>query len=232
MVKRLSHRFGVNSTFFFNRILIYFLSIFFFSRVFYVISKWDSFKYIESYMDFFLMTDYNFSLFGAIFGFLLVLFVTVIVNGLRSGKYIDVGVLAFLFTSFFGYIGAFLGGQIYGKQTNFGIEILYNTQFSNVGYQVPIFPLPIVYSLIFIILFAFLYIISIFINIRGIIGYFGLILFSTIILIFEKFNGETDYFLISYGVNFNQIMSIFLIILSFVGLFRIYKTPVKKDIIN
>lgn len=231
ILKKLCHRFWINSTFFFNRILWYFLSVFFFSRVFYVISNWDSFKFIQDPLQFFLMSDYNFSLFWAIFWYLLVLFITIIVHWLRSWKYVDVSLLSFLFTGFFGFIWAFLWGQVYGNQTNFWFEITYNTINSIVPYEVPVFPLPIFYSLLFIILFTFCYIISIFINIRWIVWYFWFILFWFLTLILENYSWKYDFFKIEYWINFNQISSIVLIIFSLLGLYRIYKMPIKSDIL-
>jgi len=70
--------------------------MFFFSRLFYVISKWNDLKYIKTASEFFVTTDYNFSLFGLIFGFLLVLFINLKLRREKLVKYIDSIVLAFL----------------------------------------------------------------------------------------------------------------------------------------
>ena len=43
----------------------------------------------------------------------------------KHEKYIDALVIAFLFAAVIGYIGAFLGGQIYGRPTSFPIGIIY-----------------------------------------------------------------------------------------------------------
>ncbi|MDD5769515.1 MAG: prolipoprotein diacylglyceryl transferase [Candidatus Gracilibacteria bacterium] len=231
MLKKLSGKFGINNTFFFNRILWYFLSVFFFSRLFYVISRWSDFKFIKDPLEFFLMSDYNFSLIGAIFGYFLVLFISIILHNIKSGKYMDVSVLAFLFSCIIGFFGSFLGGQVYGKETNFGIEILYTNSFSPVPYEVPVFPLPIVYSIIFFILFSVLYMFAMFISVRGIIGYLGLALIGSILLILDNFSGKYDYFKIELGISFTQIGAIFLIISGFYGLYRIYKTPKNSEII-
>lgn len=231
MLKRLCHRFGINESFFFNRILWYFLSVFVFSRLFYVISNWDEFKFIKSPLEFFLMSDYNFSLMGAIFGYLFVLFISILLHGLRSGKYIDVSVLSFLFVSVAWYIGAFLWGQVYGKETNIGIEILYKSAFSPVPYEVPVFPLAIVYAILFFILFSGLYMTAMFIKVRGIIWYIWIVVFSVFILILEMFNGKFDYFRVEMGMNFTQICAIVLIWFGLSGLYRIYKTPTTSEII-
>ncbi len=157
------------------------------------------------------MSDYNFSLFGGIFGFFLVLYV--LLKGKRELllRYIDGVMLSFLFVLVLWYIGSFLWGQVYGKQTNIGVEILYNNPFTPVPYQVPIFPLPVLYALLFFILFSALYILSTFIRIRGFIGHTALIAFGIIILIFEFLSGKFDVFSQSIGINMNQILALFLI---------------------
>ncbi|MGE4443727.1 MAG: prolipoprotein diacylglyceryl transferase family protein [Candidatus Altimarinota bacterium] len=182
-------------------------------------------------VEFFFMNDYNFSLIGAFFGFFLVLYISVILHNLRSGKYVDVSVLSFLFASIVGYIGAFFGGQIYGKETNYGIEVLYGNSFSPVPYEVPVFPLAIVYSLVFFVLFSALYMLAMFVSVRGIIGYSGVILIGAVFLVLENFSGKYDFFKTELGINFNQVGAIALIIVGIYGLYRIYKTPKSTEII-
>ena len=63
MLKKLTNKYGFDMAIFMNNILWYFVSVFFFSRLFYVISKWNDLKYIENASGFFVTTDYNFSLF-------------------------------------------------------------------------------------------------------------------------------------------------------------------------
>jgi len=65
MLKKLSIRFGNDFSIFSNNIVWYFLSVFIFSRLFFVISKWNELKYIKDPFDFFIMNDYHFSLVGA-----------------------------------------------------------------------------------------------------------------------------------------------------------------------
>ncbi|MBW7954720.1 prolipoprotein diacylglyceryl transferase [Candidatus Gracilibacteria bacterium] len=230
MLKRLSHRFGINESFFFNRILWYFLSVFFFSRIFYIIANWSNLKYIKDPIDFFFMNDYNFSLIGAFAGYFLVLFISIIMHNLRSGKYMDVSILSFLFAGIVGYIGAFFGGQVYGKETNIGIEILYSNPFSPIPYEVPIFPLAIVYAIMFFILFSVLYMLAMFISVRGIIGYIGVTLIGALFIILDSFSGKIDFFKTLIGINFNQLGGIGLIIFGIYGLYRIYKTPKLSEI--
>ncbi len=232
MLKRLCHRFWINDTFFFNRILWYFLSIFVFSRLFYVISRWGDFKYIKDPMEFFLMSDYNFSLIWALFWFFLVLYISIILHNLRSWKYMDVSILSFLFAWVIWYIWAFLGGQVYWKETSFWIEILYSNSFSPVPYEVPVFPLAIIYSIIFFVLFSVLYMLAMFVSVRWIIGYTWIILMWAVFLILENFSWKYDFFKVELWINFNQIWAIALIIFGIFWLYRIYKTPKSTEIIS
>jgi len=231
MLKKLCHKFWINDTFFFNRILWYFLSVFLFSRLFYVINRWDNFKFIKDPIEFFLMNDYNFSLIGAFFWYFLVLFISILLHSLRSWKYMDVSILSFLFASVVWYIWAFFWGQIYWKDTNFWIEILYTNSFSPIPYEVPIFPLAIVYAIISFILFSVLYMIAMFINVRWIVWYMWLILISSSLLILEFFSWKYDIFKTNIWLNFTQIWAIFFILFWLFWLYRIYKTPKNTEII-
>lgn len=231
MLKKLCHKFWINNTFFFNRILWYFLSIFIFSRLFYVISRWNDFKFIKDPIEFFLMSDYNFSLIWAIFWYFLVMFIFIIWNSLKSWRYMDISVLSFLFTSVIWYIWAFFWGQVYWKETNFWIEILYSNPFSPVPYEVSVFPLPIVYALVFFILFCILYIFAMFITVRWIIWYIWIILIGSVLLILDMFNWKHDFFKIELWISFTQIWAIALILFWFYWFYKIYKTPKTTDII-
>lgn len=232
MMKKLCHKFWINNSFFINRIFWYFISIFIFSRLFYVIWRWNDFKFIKEPLEFFIMNDYNFSLSWAIFGYMLVLFISIMLHSLRSWKYVDVSVLSFLFSWILWYIWAFFWGQVYWKETNFWIEILYTSPFSPVPYEVPIFPLPLVYSWVFFVMFSILYVMAMFINVRWIIWYIWIIMFSWVFLFLENFNWKYDFFKTEFWINLNQICSIFLIFLWFYWLYRIYKTPKNIDLIK
>ncbi|MFK7780277.1 MAG: prolipoprotein diacylglyceryl transferase [Candidatus Gracilibacteria bacterium] len=229
MLKKLSIRFGYDYIIFKKNILWYFLGVFFFSRLFYVIGKWYDLKYIKNPFEFFIMSDYNFSLAGAIIGFFIVLYITMKIRKEKLNNFIDGLALSLFFVLFIGFIGSLLGGQVYGRETLFGIEILYTHPFTPVPYQVPIFPLPIVYAVLFFILFSVLYIVSMYVHIKGIIGYIGLIMFGSIILIFDFFSGKYDIFKNAIGINLSQTFSIFLIIFCSYRLFLIFNSNENKE---
>jgi len=227
MLKKLSSKYSYDISIFVNNILWYFISVFFFSRLFYVISKWNDLKYINNPAEFFIMSDYNFSLFWAMFWFFIVFLINLKLRKEKIEKYIDWLVLSFLFILIIGFIWAFFGWQVYWKETNFWIELMYNHPFTPIPYQSPIFPLAIMYSVLFFIEFSVLYMLSMFIKIRWFIGYTGLLVFSIIIIIGESFSGKYDIFKVSIWFSFSQILAVILIIYSFYKLYYISKISSK-----
>lgn len=157
MLQKTSTKFGFSYGFFMRDIVWYFLSVFLFSRIFYIISNWSSLKYIQNPFEFFLMSDYHFSIFGAIFGFGLVLYINAKLHKNKIEDFIDGVFLAFIAAAGLGFIGSLFGGQVYGLETNFGIEISYDHPFTSVPYKVPIFPLPIIYAIACFVMFSVFY---------------------------------------------------------------------------
>lgn len=223
MLNKLSARFGYNYSFFKNNILWYFISVFFFSRLFYVIGSWQDMKFIKDPFQFFISGEFNFSLFGAIFGFWLVLRILTKLEKSPIDKYIDGIVVSFLFVLVIGYIGAIFWGQVYGRETNMGIEILYQNSNSIVPYQVPVFPLPIVYAAVSFIIFCIVYILGLFVHIRALIGYIWLLAFSSMILVFESLSGKYDLLSLSTPFNFPQLCALFLALWSGYRIYVLYK---------
>lgn len=221
-LERLSKRFSYSFGFFSQNIIWFFLSTFIFSRIFYVISKWHDMKFISNPLEFFLMGDFNFSLFGAIFWFLLVLHILVKLEKVSISRYIDGITLSFLLVAIIGYIGALLWWQVYGRETMIGIEISYTNAYSPVPFQVPIFPLPIVYSLLSFIILSILYIVSLFVHVRGYIWYIWIIAFSAMILIFEFFSGKQDIVSINTFMNFPQLCALVTCLWAWFHLYKLF----------
>jgi len=221
-LKRLAKRFGYSFSFFTQNIIWFFLSTLFFSRLFYVIGKWNDMKFIKDPFQFFIMSDFNFSLFWAIFWFLLVLKILTKIEKSSITRYIDGVSLSFLFILVIWYIGAFFGWQVYGRETMMGIEILYSNAFTPVPYQVPVFPLPIIYTLGSFIIFCAMYMLSLFIHLRWYIWYIGLMLFGAMIIIFESFSGKQDILSVSSIFNLPQIYATILIIWAWYNFSKIF----------
>ena len=225
MLYKLSEKFGINANFFLWNVLWFFLSMFVFSRFFYIIAEWRDFQFLwsQGILKFLLMSDYNFSLMGGVFGFTMVLLVQLKRFKISPRKYIDAIVLAFLFASVIGFIGAFFGGQIYGRPTDSFMGIAASSDVSNTPYTSPMFPLALLYSFVSFVLFFCLYLVRKFTKIEGLVGYVGILLFSIILFSAEFYSGGTDLFKAYVFFNLNQLGAIILMILWGYGLYKIYK---------
>jgi phosphatidylglycerol:prolipoprotein diacylglycerol transferase len=215
MLYKLSEKFGINANFFLGNVLWFFLSMFIFSRFFYIIAEWRDFQFLwnQGILKFLLMSDYNFSLMGGILGFMIVLLFQLKKFKISARKYIDAIVLAFLFASIVGFIGAFFGGQIYGRPTDSFMGIAATNDNSNTPYTSPMFPLALLYSSVSFILFFCLYLVRKFTKIEGLVGYIGVLLFSIILFSAEFYTGGTDIFKAYVFFDLNQIGSVLLFFL-------------------
>lgn len=231
MIHKLAPRYNYDVTIFTKNILWYFFSVLIFSRLFYVIWKWDDLKYIKNPFEFFVTSDYNFSLMWALFWFILVFLIQTKLNKDKINKYIDPLVIWFIFVLFIWYLWSFFGWQVYGRDTHIWIEILYTHPFTPIPYQVPIFPLAIIYSVLYFILFSGLYILSMYIHLKSLLWYIWMIIFSCILLIFEFFSWKTDILKDFVWMNLTQFFSLLLIFICSYRLFLLIKENEWKEII-
>lgn len=211
MLKKLSVKFWYDYLIFSKNILWLFLWTFFFSRLFYVISKWNDLKFIKNPFQFFIMDDYNFSLAWAIIWFSLIFWALLKIRKEKLNNFIDGIVLSFLLILVIWFIWTLFWWQVYWRETTYWIELLYNSTYSNIPYLVAVFPLPIVYTILFFILFSVSYIWTMYVNTKSVIWYTAMIAFSSIILIFDFFSWKYDIFKDSIGINLMQILSIVII---------------------
>jgi len=211
MLKKLSFRFWYDYLIFKKNILWLFLWTFFFSRLFYVISKWNDFKYIKNPFEFFIMNDYNFSLAWAIFWFAVVFWILLKLRKEKLNNFVDWLALSFFLVLIIWFVWALLGGQVYWRDTTYWIEIIYNHSTANIPYLVPVFPLPIIYTILFFILFSTSYIWTMYVNTKALIWYTWMIIFSSLILIFDFFSWKYDIFKESIWINLMQIFSVLII---------------------
>ncbi|MCD5380702.1 prolipoprotein diacylglyceryl transferase [Candidatus Gracilibacteria bacterium] len=186
-------------------------------------------QHIENISSFFIMTDYNFSLFGAIFGFCLILLLNTRLLKKSVHKYIDGFTLAFLFTIIFGFIGLFLSGSGYGESTTSWLGIPYISNSLSATPTGKFLPIALLYSGLSFMLFSILYILSMYIKVRGLIGYLGIGVFSAITLILEYYSAKPDAFSVSYDISFSQIWAIIFIIISFYGIYRVMNISGKSQ---
>lgn len=229
MIKKLSERYQYSYSIFTQNILWYFLSVFIFSRVFYIIANWTELKYIQNPFEFFFMNDFDFSLIWGIIWFFAFLTLQLKVRKEKLEQYIDGIAISFLLVLALGYLWALLGWQVYGKETHFWIEILYTHSFTPIPYQVAIFPLPIVYSITFFILFCISYSLSLFVHLRSLLWYLSFISIASVLLIFEFFSGKYDIFSQTLWINMTQIFSVIAIVIFTYKLFQAYRSGEIKE---
>ena len=230
MLYKLSLKYWINTNFFLNNILFYFLSMFFVSRLFFIISDWRNSKFIfkEWFFKFIFMSDYNFSLIWGIVWFLAVLFFKIKKFKLKSEKYIDASTLAFLFAAIVWFLWAFLWWQIIWKPTDLWIWITYSNPLSRSPYSGPIFPLAVFYSIFSFLTFTWLYITRLFVKIEWFVWYLWIAIFSSLLLIFEFFNWNPDIFSSFIYLNITQIWAIWLIVYAWKWLMVIYKQEIQN----
>lgn len=210
MLNKMCKKTGVNQNFFAGNALLFVVSTFLFSRLLFVIAEWRDFKYLieDRFLNFFLMTDYNMSFIGGVIGFLLVLIYKLYRYQQSHEKYIDVVVVSFFFAAIVGYLSAMLGGQIYGRPTSLPIGIVYQGEDMNIPYTSAVIPLALFYSLLSFLTFSILYILKEMYRIPGFVGYVGIGLFSTFLLVGEFFSGTEDIAYSMTGLNITQFGAI------------------------
>lgn len=224
MSKRLDYDFNI----FKNNIIWFFISIFFFSRLFYVISKWYDYKNIVNPIYFFIANDYNFLLMWWLFWFFLVLFIILKIRKENLDKYILWIAISFVFALPIWFFWALLWWQVYWIETNLWIEIISRDN-SAVPSTSPLFPLPIFYSILFFILFCWIYIINMYIKEKNILWYASFMIFSCIIFIMEFLSGKSDLLKDFIFINLSQIFAIILFSVCFYKIHKIYKIETKNE---
>lgn len=224
MLKRLSIRIGYDFWLFKKNALWFVLSVFGFSRLFYMADKWSELKYIEWLSDFFVMNDYNLSLIWGIFWFLFCLLILLKIRKESLNRYIYWVVTSFLFVLPIAYFWALLWGQVYGIDTNIWIEIDYtNVQQTPVPFKSPIFPLPIIYSILYFLLFSGIYIWNMYIKENTFLWQLWILLFAVILFFLEFFSGKTWVFKDLINLNIGQLWAIILIWFSGYHIYKLSK---------
>ncbi len=194
------------------------ISIFFFARLWHIGAEWVTEKFIlvdlstgqigKFLHGFFVPQNYNFSLFGAIFGFTLFFLIKTRhkTEKKNRGKYFDAIVPAFLYAAIIGYFGALLGGQAYGIPFDSFFSILYDHKESIVPLRESLFPLPMIYIIGCLGIVLFLHKTQRKMELPpGFIGFLGMGLFSGMLFIGEFLSGKEDIFESKFFLNLNQI---------------------------
>ena len=226
MNRRLSQKHKLKSIVFENPLLFALLA-FICSRLFYILSEWREFKFFiwESWFRFFFMTDYNFSLAGLLVG-LACAYLWNVRNSKQKTKalHFDILVVSFLFAGVIWYLGAFLGGQVYGSITEGSFGVLYTHSSSYVPGVAARIPLAAFYSLWCAVIFAILYMVRLFVSVPWFIWRIGLAVFCGLIFIGELYNGSGDIFHSYIALSLNQIVCLGIMVACCVGLFQLSHT--------
>ncbi len=219
----------------FSAIIDFTLGIFFFGRIFYIISDWrtEKFLFIDLFesgdiftflKQFFITDNYSLSFAGGVIGFMILFFWKTRYFPKDRPKYWDSIIPAFLIAAIVWYIGTLLGGQIYGIVMDTPFSITYQSPESIVPFQNPTFPLPILYSLFCIAIAYFLYRIETKMPLPDwFIGYMGMGIFSIFLFLAEFLNGTSDLFSSRVYINMTQLIALGLISYALICLLRIIK---------
>jgi prolipoprotein diacylglyceryltransferase len=209
--------------------------MFFFGRIFYILSDWrtEKFLFVDLFStgdifaflkQFFITDNYSLSFAGGVIGFLMVFFYKTWNKAKDRPKYWDSIVPAFLIAASIGYIATLLGGQIYGIVLDSWFSIHYTSPDSIVPFQNPTFPLPIMYSIFSLLITYFLYRIDTKILLpEWLIGYIGMGVFSVILLLWEFLSGASDLFSSRIYLDLTQILALALISYALIWILRIIR---------
>jgi hypothetical protein len=224
---------GLSRNIFWN-IALYTTSILFWGRLAYIFTDWRNEKYIfidlieggwifDFLQRFLISENYNFSLAGCIFGFLLIFLWNVYRNkNINFHKGIDVIVRSFFWVGILGYIGALLWGQVYWVYFDSFFSILYTNKNSIVPIWSARFPLPIVYIVACLIGWLLVEKIRKTITVPdGFIGYVGIWFFWLFLFLWEFMSGSSDMFS-SFRpyLSLNQLLSLVFISFSLVWIIK------------
>lgn len=211
----------------FGDIPSYTLSIFFWSRIFYMLIDWRNEKYLfinlvegggilDFLHGFFITENYSLSLAWGIIGFFMVFVWKIYRERVNIDKSIDILARSFFWAAIIGYTGALLGWQIYGTPFDSAFSTLYTNKNSIVPVWSARFPLPILY-IIFSLGGALLIekarkTLTI---PNGFLGYIAFWFYGITLFLLEFGSGSADMFE-SYPpyIGINQIIGLVFIILS------------------
>lgn len=222
MLWRLGRKYQINTAFFTTNLLVFFLMTFFVSRLAHILLYiWLPTKSAYSgefwFSSFFLMSDFYFSLGGAIIWFFATFFYLFRErDDADRDDALDITVISWLFWAAIAYLWAFLGGQTYGIRSESFISVDYIN--NPILAEFPRFPLALIYMLCIIFIFSFTYIIKKLRPERWFAAAVGALLWGIMWFIGEWWNdASSDNFSYIFGLisdwkifNFNQLLALFL----------------------
>jgi hypothetical protein len=232
LLHKYSTEHGISKNIFWD-ITSYTLSMFFWWRIFYMLSDWRNEKYlfinlvedgwiIDFLSGFFISENYNLSLAWSIIWFLLVFWWKAFRQKVSIKKGIDILARSFFWAAIVWYVWALLWGQVYGITFDSIFSLLYTNKNSIVPIWTARFPLPIIYIVLCLIWGLMVEKIRKSIILPdGFIGYVAFWFYWVSVFLFEFLSGSTDMFE-SYPpyIGINQILSLGLILFSLIWILR------------
>ena len=207
MSHRLALRVGADKRIASDRVLWLVLAAAVVSRLAFFLAEWRDYKWLGSWFQAAFMSQYNLSLAGAVLGFFgLAAWWARKLSPREKGALVDVFALSFLFAATAGYVGAFLGGQVYGVTVALGNPwgVAYAHPATPVPGEAPRFPLALAYAAASFALFCGLYIAHALARVPGLVGHAAVVMFCSVLLVGEFFNGDTDMFKSLTFLDLNQ----------------------------
>ncbi len=189
------------------------------SRLAFFVQEWRDYKFVLAdgkWFDSIFMSDYNLSLAGALTGFgALAWWRSLRLRRKERRSVLDAYVLGFLAAAPVGYLGALLGGQIYGislpAESAWGVY--YTHAAAAVPGELPRFPLALAYAGAAVLIFCACRFAAPLRKIPGASGALGMVLFGAVVLAGEFFSGSQDivgsYLRLNLG-QFGALAAIFL----------------------
>ncbi|MBP6921504.1 prolipoprotein diacylglyceryl transferase [Candidatus Gracilibacteria bacterium] len=244
MLWRLGRKYQINTAFFSTNLLVFFLATFFVARLAHVLlylglptkSAYSGEFWFSS---FFLMSDFYFSLGGAILGFFGTFFFLFRERDhMDRDDALDITVISWLFGATVGYLGAFLGGQTYGIRSESFLSVDYIN--NPILAEFPRFPLALIYMFGIIFIFSLTYIIKKLRPERGFAAGVGALLWGLMWFLGEWWNdASSDNFAYMFGFitdwkifNFNQVLSLFLMAWGAWRIAHIVPSPLSEWVID
>lgn len=244
MLWRLWKKYQISTAFFTVNLLAFFLITFFVSRLFHVIlylglPTKSAFSWEFPVLSFFLMSDFYFSIWGAVVGFLgVLLFFLRWKDKEDRDDIMDIVIISAIFAAIVWYLWAFFGGQTYGIRSEwmFAIDYINNPILA----EYPRFPLAIVYFICSIFIFSITYITKKIRPERGMAAGLGALLWGIMWFLGEWWNdASSDNVAYLFGLlndwkifNFNQILALLMMCWGSWKLAHIIPSPLSDWILD
>lgn len=172
------------------------------SRLIYVFENW--YKFSTDFWSIFMLHDGNFSLWGGILGFVVILFYWTNKQKNSFWKWFDLSFLSAIISFSIIFLGLFFSGDVYGKPTDLPWGVTFDNP--DVRFTDPIHPLQIYFSIAYFLIFIVLFNFSQKRRKDGSLALIGMVLFAGVNFLFDFLSG--DRLTLIGEITINQIISL------------------------